>query len=102
MAKKKKDTGLGGADALFEEIKKSEKPDPPKQKKEKPTTPPKFRRKTYLMSDELIERIEAIAEAEHVGINELHRYLVDLALTQIEDGTHTLETQSTQQRTLGA
>lgn len=99
MAKKRKETGLG-ADALFENIKK---PDPPKQKKEKPTTtPPKYKRKTYLMSDELIQRIEAIAETERVGINELHRYLVDLALTQIEDGTHTLETHSTQKRTLGA
>jgi len=37
-----------------------------------------------------------LAEADHVGINELHRYLIDLALTQIEDGTHTLQTQSTQ------
>jgi len=107
VAKKKKETGLG-ADALFQPMKDAakkpelKKPTPPKEPEKTPKPEPKFKRKTYLMTDELITRIEAIAEAENVGINELHRYLVDLALTQIEDGTHKLKTHSTRRRTLGA
>ena len=61
----------------------------------------KYKRKTYLMSDELIERISAQAERFGVGINETHRYLVALALEQVEAGEHEPEIQEVKKRTLG-
>jgi hypothetical protein len=61
----------------------------------------KYKRKTYLMSDDLIERIKAQAEKFGVGINETHRYLVSLALEQVEAGEHEPEIQEIKKRTLG-
>lgn len=43
-------------------------------------------RKTYLLTPDLIERIEEVAEEEQVAINELVRFLIRSALNQIEDG----------------
>ena len=44
----------------------------------------RLKRKTYLLTPELIERVAALAEAEQVGINELVRYLLRSALHQVE------------------
>jgi hypothetical protein len=60
-----------------------------------------FRRKTYLMSDDLIARIEKVAREQDVGINEMHRYLVMIALEAVEKGTHQIEIQVVNKRTLG-
>lgn len=43
----------------------------------------KLKRKTYLLYPDMIEEIEAIAEQERVGINELVRYLLGVALDQL-------------------
>ena len=43
-----------------------------------------IRRKTYLLNDELITRIEALAERERVGINELVRHLLTESVTMVE------------------
>ena len=74
-------------------------PEPTPQKP--PTKTSTYIRKTYLMNQELIDRIQAVVEQENVGQNELVRYLVDMALTQIEDGTHELPTRPGR-NTLGA
>jgi hypothetical protein len=52
---------------------------------EEPETEPanKLKRKTYLLYPGMIEEIETIAEQERVGINELVRYLLGLALDQV-------------------
>ena len=60
-----------------------------------------FRRKTYLMTDELIERIKEQAQRQGVGINEMHRYLVTVALDAIDSGQHKIAIQVEQKRTLG-
>ena len=46
----------------------------------------KAKRKTYLLTPDLIERIEILAEEEHVGINELVRFLLSSSLDRIESG----------------
>lgn len=43
-----------------------------------------IRRKTYLLSEELINRIEQLAERERVGINELVRYLLTESIAAVE------------------
>jgi len=61
----------------------------------------RYKRKTYLMTDELIRRIETQAEHAGVGVNEMHRYLLTIALTQIESGKYEIEVQTIAKRTLG-
>ena len=41
------------------------------------------------MTDELIQRAEAQAQAYHVGVNEMVRYCLDYALSLMESGKHT-------------
>lgn len=53
------------------------------QREPEPVPTNKLKRKTYLFYPDMIEEIEAIAEQEHVGINELVRYLVGVALDQL-------------------
>ncbi len=53
---------------------------------------PSYKRKTYLVAPAMIERIEAVADQERVGINQLVRYMLDMALTQIETGEHKIPT----------
>ena len=43
-----------------------------------------LKRKTYLLTDELIERVEVLAERERVGINELVRFLMGTSLELAE------------------
>ncbi len=57
-------------------------------------------RKTYLLTSDLIARVEALAEAEHVGLNELVRWLLNDALTRVEMGETELPTKPVQRRTL--
>lgn len=51
-----------------------------------PTTPPRFKRKTYLMTEELIERVEAFAERHGVGINEALRFALIAGMNAIDAG----------------
>ena len=53
---------------------------------------PSYKRKTYLVAPSMIERIESVADQERVGINQLVRYMLDMALTQIETGEHKIPT----------
>ena len=46
----------------------------------------KPKRKTYLLTPDLITKIEQIADEERVGINELVRFLLGTAVTLIETG----------------
>lgn len=46
----------------------------------------KLIRRTYLMSPDLLERLEVVAEDERVGISELLRYLITQSLDMIETG----------------
>ena len=52
-----------------------------------------YKRKTYLITPALEGRIEALAESERVGQDELVRYLLTFALDKIKNGEHTLPTQ---------
>ena len=45
-----------------------------------------LRRKTYLLTADLIERVESLAEAERVGINELARFLLGYAVEEVANG----------------
>ena len=86
----------GWKDQFEGEVETDEEPKPSKQQSGE-----KYKRKTYLMSDDLIERIATQAERFGVGINETHRYLVALALEQVEAGEHEPEVQEVKKRTLG-
>lgn len=46
--------------------------------------PDAIRRKTYLLNEQLIQRIERLAERERVGINELVRYLLSESVAAVE------------------
>jgi hypothetical protein len=61
----------------------------------------RYRRKTYLMSDELIRRIETQAKQMGVGVNEMNRYLLTLALDLVESGSHKIPVQTVEKHTLG-
>lgn len=50
----------------------------------------KLTRKTYLMTDELISRLEKTAKAHGIGINELIRYLCKHGLDELDTGVHKL------------
>ena len=61
-----------------------------------------YKRKTFLITPELENRIRMLADEQLVGQNELVRYLLTFALEQVENGVHKLPTRPVQQRTLGA
>ncbi|MCB0094168.1 MAG: hypothetical protein KDE46_00555 [Caldilineaceae bacterium] len=62
-----------------------------------------YKRKTYLMTEDLIGRIEEQAQTHSVGVNEMARYCFDLALSLMESGQHKPEVQEVtiKKRTLG-
>ena len=60
-----------------------------------------YKRKTFLNTDEIEERVRLLAEREHVGQNELVRYLLTWSLGQIESGKHRLPAEPVEKRTLG-
>jgi len=62
---------------------------------------PRLMRKTYLMTDDLIRRVERQAEAAGVGINEMNRYLLTVALDLVESGQHEIQVTTVTRRTLG-
>ncbi|MDI9546301.1 MAG: hypothetical protein QM346_01755 [Chloroflexota bacterium] len=64
-------------------------------------TSPRLMRKTYLMTDDLIRRVERQAEAAGVGINEMNRYLLTVALDMVESGQHEIQVTTVTRRTLG-
>jgi len=68
---------------------------------EKPLASPTYKRKTYLMTDELIQRIEVQAEKTGVGINEMNRYLLTIALDQVDNEEHEIQVHTIRKRTLG-
>lgn len=49
-----------------------------------------LKRKTYLMTDELISRLEKTAKAHGIGVNELVRYLCIHSLDELDTGAHKL------------
>ncbi len=67
---------------------------PPRQE----STADQMKRKTYLLTNGIIERVAALSEQERVGVNELARYLLQFALEEIETGRHTLPTESEQRK----
>ena len=81
-------TGLG-KDALFGQ---TTQPDTiqKKSKKKDRTTPDALNRRTFMLPNDLFARIQATAEVNGVGQNELVRHLLTWSLQQIEDGAHTL------------
>ena len=57
--------------------------------KETPKSGP-LKRKTYLMTDDLIARLDATAKGHGIGVNELVRYLCKHGLDELDTGTHKL------------
>lgn len=72
---------LSGIDAQFQT------PQAAKQKE------PEYRRKTYLLNDELVKRMATLAAAHRVGINDMARFLLDHVLTMAEEGQIEIETE---------
>ncbi len=56
---------------------------PPRQQVEQQNKP---KRKTYLLTPDLIANIEQLADEERVGINELVRFLLGTAVNLVETG----------------
>lgn len=50
----------------------------------------KLKRKTYLLTDDLIQRLEDTAKAHKVGVNELVRYLVKHGLDGLDTKEYSL------------
>ena len=50
-----------------------------------------FKRATYILTPQLINRLKAQAAEHNVQLNELVRFILDEALTQLEAGQLTLE-----------
>lgn len=69
-----------------------QQPDP------EPDPATKLKRKTYLLYPPMIEEIEAIAEEQRVGINELVRYLLGVALDQLYHNEIDIPTQPGRRR----
>jgi hypothetical protein len=78
------DTKPGWRDTIHlnqpQEDEQSPHAQPPRPRRNKP------KRKTYLLTPDLIEQIEILAEEEHVGINELVRFLLTTSIELIETG----------------
>lgn len=53
---------------------------------ETPAPQPVFLKKTYLLRPEMIEEIAALAKEERVQVNELVRYLLANAITDLKSG----------------
>ena len=53
----------------------------------------KFKRKTYLLTDELIDRMAALAAAHRVGVNDMARHLIGHVLTWAESGQVEIKTE---------
>lgn len=58
----------------------------------------KLTRKTYLLYKGMIEEIETLADQEHVGINELVRFLLGSALDQVYAGKLVIPTKPGRRR----
>jgi hypothetical protein len=58
----------------------------------------KPKRKTYLLPPPLIERIDALAEEERVGISELVTYLLSTSVEMIETGELEIPTRTAKRR----
>jgi hypothetical protein len=58
----------------------------------------RYKRKTYLISPEMIAHIEEVADQERVGINELVRFLLGTALDMVEDGQLEIPTRPARRR----
>lgn len=61
-----------------------------------------MKRKTYLLTEGLIGRVETLARNERVGINELVRYLLQFALDEVESGRHALPTETEERKRIVA
>ena len=68
------------------------------QEEPEPDPANKLKRKTYLLYPGMIEEIEALAEQERVGINELVRYLIGVALDQVYNRELEIPTQPGRRR----
>lgn len=93
MAKKKKSKGLALPESALAE---QESPSAPPAK-----ATPRLLRKTYLMTPDLIRRVQRQAEEAGVGVNEMNRYLLTLALDLVESGQHEIQVTTVTRRTLG-
>jgi len=47
----------------------------------------RYYRKTYLLTEELIERVKHVADAHRVGHSELVRWALQTLLDEVEEGT---------------
>jgi hypothetical protein len=62
----------------------------PEQEPEEKDLSEKLQRKTFLVTQALIDRINRVATTHSVGQNEMVRYLLDWSLEQVESGQHAL------------
>lgn len=71
------------------------------KQQEEEENPNKLKRKTYLLTQDLIERIATLAEEERVGINELVRFLLTEAVIAIENGDMEIPTEPAKRQISG-
>ena len=56
-------------------------------KREKPTSRAgRYYRKTYLLTEDLIARVEQVANGHQVGLSELVRWALETVLEEVENG----------------
>ena len=71
------------------------------KQEESEENPNKLKRKTYLLTQDLIERIATLADEERVGINELVRFLLTEAVIAIENGDMEIPTEPAKRQISG-
>jgi hypothetical protein len=84
----KLDPGMHSWEDQVAQSRQAAAPPPPEPELEE--SGDKLQRKTFLITPVLIDRINRMAKSNSVGQNELVRYLLNLALEQIESGSHKL------------
>lgn len=82
---------LPGWEAQLKTSRPQPEPEPEEEKKptwnyKGPDAPDKVVRKTYLVTNELKDRIETLARENNVGSNELVRFLLTAAVDRVESG----------------
>ncbi len=91
MAKKKMNLDQkleAGMQSWETQAAQSVKASPPESEPAPEDASDKLQRKTFLVNQALIDRINRASKTHSVGQNELVRYLLDWSLDQIEAGTH--------------
>lgn len=62
----------------------------------------RYYRKTYLLTEALIDRVKRVADREKVGHSELVRWALQTVLDEVEEGTRQIPISVEEKRVIGA